>query len=113
MPTATPATSPAHTSAPLPTAPVVAAGLVGGFAVGRATHRRPLAGLVLAAAGVAAGRQWAKDCGPATTTTLVATYLAAFGLSHPLAKRIGAWPAVLTAAATSAAAAWALHDRLR
>ena len=94
-----------------PTAPIVAAGLVGGFAVGRATKQRPLAGVVLAAAGAAAGRQWARTSGPATTAVLAATYVAAFGLSHPLAKKIGAWPAVFTAAATAAAAAWVLNDR--
>jgi hypothetical protein len=32
-------------------------------------------------------------------------------VSHPLAKKIGAWPAVLTVAAVSAGAAWALNDR--
>ncbi|WP_425956742.1 hypothetical protein [Xylanimonas sp. McL0601] len=98
-------------STTVPTAPIVAAGLVGGFAVGRATKQRPLAGVVLAAAGVTAGMQWARTSGPATTAALVATYLAAFGLSHPLAKKIGAWPSVFTAAAVSAAAAWVLNDR--
>jgi hypothetical protein len=42
---------------------------------------------------------------------LLATYLAAFGASHPLAKRIGAWPSVLAVAAVSAGASNLLADR--
>ena len=42
---------------------------------------------------------------------LGAVYFGAFGVSHPLAKKIGPWPSVLTVAAVSAAAAWALSDR--
>jgi hypothetical protein len=42
---------------------------------------------------------------------LLAVYAAAFGGSHPLAKRIGPWPAVLTAAGASGAASWLLADR--
>jgi hypothetical protein len=98
-------------SATIPTAPIVAAGLVGGFAVGRVTKQRALAGVVLAAAGAAAGTQWAKASGRATAGLLVATYLAAFGVSHPLAKKIGPWPSVFTVAAVSAGAAWVLNDR--
>ena len=41
---------------------------------------------------------------------LTGAYTAAFGLSHPLAKKIGAWPAVFTAAGASAAAAYLLSD---
>jgi len=94
-----------------PTAPLVAGSLVGGYAVGRATKVRALAGVVLAAGGVLAGRQWLARSGPATTTALAVTYVGAFGLSHPLAKRIGAWPSVLTVAGVAAGAAWALSDR--
>ncbi len=35
---------------------------------------------------------------------LTTLYLAAFGGSHPLAKKIGAWPAVLTVTGVVAAA---------
>jgi hypothetical protein len=38
-------------------------------------------------------------------------YAAAFAGTHPLAKRIGAWPAVFAGAAVSGAAAWVLCDR--
>jgi hypothetical protein len=95
----------------LPTAPVVAAGLIGGYVVARATTIRPLGGAVLAAAGVLAGRRWLRDVGPARTAALAAVYVGGFGLSHPLAKRIGAWPAVLTAAAASATSALVVADR--
>ena len=95
----------------LPTAPVVAASLVGGYLVARETGVRPLGGAVLAAGGLLAGRQWLRHAGPAGTAALAAVYLGGFGASHPLAKRIGPWPAVLIAAGASAAASWALSDR--
>jgi hypothetical protein len=94
-----------------PTAPLVAGSIIGGYAVGRATKVRALAGVVLAAGGVLAGRQWLARSGPATTTALAATYVGAFGLSHPLAKKIGAWPSVLAVAGVAAGAAWAASDR--
>lgn len=78
--------------------PAVAAGLIGGYAVARYSGKRPLGGAVLAAAGVAAGSQWIKR-GPAVTAALGAAYLGAFGASHPLAKKIGAWPSVLAVTA--------------
>jgi hypothetical protein len=95
----------------IPTAPVVAGSLVGGYAVARFTKIRPLGGAVLAAGGFVAQRQWAKHAGPVNAAILSAVYYGAFGVSHPLAKKIGPWPAVLTVAAVSAAAAWALSDR--
>ncbi len=97
----------------VPTAPIAAAGLVGGYLVARETGVRPLGGAVLAGAGLLAGRQWARTAGPAGTAALAAVYLGGFGASHPLAKKIGPWPAVLSVAATSAAASWALSDRRR
>ena len=95
----------------VPTAPLVAAGLVGGFAAARYSGRRELGGVVLAAAGAACARSWLRSSGPGVSGVLLGTYLAAFGASHPLAKKIGAWPAVLTAAGTSAAASWIVSDR--
>jgi hypothetical protein len=97
----------------LPTAPVVAASLIGGYYVARETKVRALGGAVLAVGGAVAGREWLKVAGPAATAGLSAVYLGGFGASHPLAKKIGAWPAVLTAAGVSAAAAWAVSDRRR
>lgn len=95
----------------LPTAPVAAAGLVGGYLVARTTGVRPLGGVVLAGAGVLAGRSWLAKGGPTTTAALSAIYVGGFGASHPLAKKVGAWPAVLGAAAASAGAAHVLSDR--
>lgn len=95
----------------IPTAPVVAGSLIGGYLVARQTKIRPLGGVVLAAGGVLAGREWVRTVGPAGTAALSAVYLGAFGASHPLAKKIGAWPAVLSAAGVSAGAAWVVSDR--
>jgi len=95
----------------IPTAPIVAAGLIGGYLVARETEIRPLGGVVLAVAGITAGRQWLRTSGPVGSGALTAIYLGSFGASHPLAKKIGAWPAVITAASLSAGASWLLSDR--
>ncbi len=95
----------------LPTAPVAAGSLVAGYLVARETGIRPLGGAVLAAGGAWCGREWTRTAGQATAAALGAGYLAAFGLSHPLAKLIGAWPAVLSVSGATAAAAWLAADR--
>lgn len=82
----------------LPSA-LASAGLLGGFATARATKNRPLGGAVLAAAGTGAFLAWKANAGTPKATALTVLYLAAFGASHPLAKRIGAWPAVNTVTA--------------
>ncbi len=84
------------------TAPLVAIGLVGGYATAAASGIRPLGGAVLLAAGALAARGWVKDLGVGPAVGLGAVYLGAFAASHPLAPQIGAWPsvAVVTAAAT-------------
>lgn len=94
------------------TAPLAAVGLVGGYVTARETGIRPLGGVVLAAAGLWAGRTWLAKSGPGVAGALGATYLLGFGASHPLAKKIGAWPAVLSVAALSAGASYALCDRV-
>ncbi|MCK6095385.1 hypothetical protein KZX06_05330 [Micrococcus sp. EYE_162] len=93
------------------TAPIAALGLVGGYLTARETGIRPLGGVVLAAAGGYAGRTWLAKGGPGVAGALSALYLGGFGASHPLAKRIGAWPAVLSVAGASALGSWALVDR--
>ena len=95
----------------IPTAPVVAVGLLGGYLVARETEIRPLGGAVLALAGVTAARQWLRTTGPVGTGVLAAIYVGGFGASHPLAKKIGAWPAVGAAAGLSAASSWLISDR--
>ncbi|MFJ6519127.1 hypothetical protein ACIQJ4_12895 [Streptomyces filamentosus] len=87
---------------------VAAAGLVGGYAVARWTKKRPLGGVVLAVAGGVAAREWQRVGGVKAAVGLSAAYVAAFGGSHPLAKKVGAWPAVFTVAGAMAAASWAV-----
>jgi hypothetical protein len=94
-----------------PTAPVVATGLVGGYAIARFSGRRELGGLFLAACGLWSVRQWKRVGGPGLAVGLGLTYAAAFGASHPLAKRIGAWPSVAAVTAVASGAAAALADR--
>src|SRR5699024_2890030 len=93
------------------TTPVVAAGLLGGYTTARYTGRRELGGVVLAASGAAAATKWLKNRGPVATGLLLGLYTAAFGASHPLAKKIGAWPAVLTVTAATSGTTYAVADR--
>lgn len=97
--------------AKLLTSPLVAAGLIGGYGVARATGVRPLGGAALAAAGVVAGREWLEHKGVGTTVALSALYLGAFGVSHPLAKKLGAWRSVLAVTAVAAGATYVIADR--
>lgn len=95
----------------IPTAPFAGGSLVLGYVVASKTGVRPLGGLVLATAGAWCTRAWLRGAGPGTAAVLVGIYTTAFVASHPLAKRIGAWPAVLASAGMSGAASWALADR--
>lgn len=92
------------------TATVVVTGLIGGWLTARETGIRPLGGVVLAAAGIWAGRSWYAKGGLPLAAGLGTSYLAAFGLSHPLAKKIGAWPAVITVTTAASSAACVLSD---
>lgn len=94
-----------------PTAPAVAAGLIGGFTAARYTGRRELGGAVLAAAGALCARSWLRSSGPGVMGVLLGVYAAAFGGSHPLAKKLGAWPSVLTVTAVASGVTYALADR--
>jgi hypothetical protein len=95
----------------LPSSLVAATGLVGGYGVARWTGKRPLGGAVLAVAGAAAARQWRQRAGGGAAGALTAAYVAAFAGSHPLAKKVGAWPAVFGVAGAVALASWAVADR--
>lgn len=95
----------------LPTAPLLAAGLAGGFALAQATEIRPLGGAVMLLANALALPRWMAVGGVPLTAGLTGVFWLSMGLSHPLAKEIGTWPSVATVAAVSAAAAWALADR--
>ena len=91
----------------VPTAPVAAGSLVAGYLVARESGVRPLGGAVLAVSRRVADALVDPEAGPGRAGLLLATYLGGFGGSHPLAKRIGAWPSVLAVAAVSGAASWA------
>ena len=76
----------------------------GGGWSGCSAGRRELGGALFAAAGA-----WCAGVvpgiRPAAAAGLSAVYVAAMGGSHPLAKRIGAWPAVGVVTAVTVAAA--------
>ncbi|GGR78488.1 hypothetical protein GCM10010252_16450 [Streptomyces aureoverticillatus] len=99
--------------AKIPAAAVAASGLVGGYATARFTKKRPLGGAVLAIAGAAAAQQWRQQAGAKAAAALSAAYIAGFAGSHPLAKKVGAWPAVLGVAGSVALASWVVVDRRR
>lgn len=94
-----------------PTWPVAAGSLILGFAVADLTGVRPLGAIVLVAGALWCALRWLRAEGLAVALALVAAYLAAFTLSHPLGGAIGAWPAVLSASAFVAAIVWARIDR--
>jgi predicted membrane-bound dolichyl-phosphate-mannose-protein mannosyltransferase len=96
-----------------PTAPIAAFGLIAGFAVALATGSRPLGGVVLAILGTWCLITWNRRDGRRTAAVLGVCGLAAFAASHVLGLVIGAWPAVFTAAAFTAAMAWRLSDARR
>ncbi len=93
------------------TSALAAGGLLGGFAVAQKTKNRQLGGAVLAAAAIACTASWNASSGPKVAGALLGTYLVGFGASHPLAKQIGAWPAVSVAAGATAAASLVLTRR--
>jgi hypothetical protein len=95
----------------IPTAPVVAAGLAGGFAVARYSGYRDLGGALFVTAGLWCAWAWQRRSGPGAMGVLGGVYAAAFGVSHPLAKKIGAWPSVLTVSAVASAVTHLVADR--
>ena len=95
----------------VPTAPLLAGGLVGGFALAQRTGVRPLGGVAMLGANVVAARQWYAVGGAPLTAGLTAAYWTAMGVSHPLAKKVGTRPSVLGVTAAAAGAAWVLSDR--
>lgn len=94
----------------IPTPPVLAGAVLGGYAVGRRTGNRKLAGIALITGLTYAVPRWSGRS-PLLAAGLTAGTVALVGLSHPLSKRLGPWPAVLTTTAASAGLA-ALGDRL-
>lgn len=97
----------------LPTAPIGAIALIGGYGVVVATGSRPLGGIFLALCGAVCVAIWARRDGRSTAITLTVVGLAAFALSHVVALVIGAWPAVVLVAAAASAVCWRLSDARR
>jgi hypothetical protein len=90
---------------------LTSAGLLGGYGVARATGVRWAGGIVLGGVGAAVFEAVRRSAGPVRATALLVTYLGAFGGSHPLAKRLGAWPSVLAVAGATAVPAALLAER--
>lgn len=84
--------------------------LIAGFAVAQATGNRPLGGAVLLIGGLACVAAWWRRPGPVRALAAAAVFAAAFAVSHPLGRVVGAWPSVLLVSAAAAAAAWWLAD---
>ncbi|MFE9552705.1 hypothetical protein ACFYMW_08800 [Streptomyces sp. NPDC006692] len=99
--------------AKVPATAIAAGGLIGGYGVARWTKKRPLGGVALAAAGALAAKQWQQAAGTKAAVGLSAAYVAAFAGSHPLAKKVGAWPSVFGVAGAVAAASWAVTRNAR
>jgi hypothetical protein len=97
----------------LATAPISATGLIAGYGVAVLSGSRSLGGVVLACSGIACMAIWMRRDGARTTMTLTAIGLGAFALSHVVGRLIGAWPAVLLAAAAIGIASWRISDARR
>ncbi|WP_282779207.1 MULTISPECIES: hypothetical protein [unclassified Nocardia] len=95
----------------IPTSLLAAGGLTGGFALAQATKQRQLGGAVFAAGTLAAVPQWYKTAGAGGAAALTGMAIGAMGASHPLAKKIGAWPSVAVVSSAVALAAWVAVDR--
>jgi branched-subunit amino acid permease len=92
---------------------MAATGLIAGYGVAVATGSRPLGGVLLALCGIVCVAIWERRDGRRTAIRLTLVGLGAFVLSHVVALLVGAWPAVLLAAAVTFAACWRLSDSKR
>lgn len=90
---------------------LTSAGLLGGFGVARATGKRWAGGAVLGGVGAGVFALVLRTAGPLRATAVTVTYLGAFGGSHPLAKRLGAWQSVAAVTGAVAIPAALLADR--
>lgn len=95
----------------IPTALIAALTLVVGFAAAQATGVRAVGGAVLLVGGAwCAVRSW-RPAGPLRTVVVLVVAAVCFVVSHLLAPVVGAWPAVVLAAAVLAFVTWTLVDR--
>ncbi|MBD7917737.1 hypothetical protein H9657_05515 [Cellulomonas sp. Sa3CUA2] len=99
--------------AAVPVAPVAAVGLVLAFALAQGTGVRWLGGVVLLVTAAGCLALAVPRVGWWRPVVVVVVGLVAFVASHVLADEIGAWPAVLAAAAVLGATGWWLVDRAR
>ena len=95
------------------TAPISAGALIAGYAVAVLSGSRTVGGVVLAGLAVVCIAIWARRDGARTAAILAVIGLLAFAMSHLVGLVIGAWPAVLLAAAVVAIASWRLSDSRR
>ena len=87
-------------------AALAATSLIAGYSVARITKKRPAGGAVLLAGGAGASYLWWRQAGAPRATVNTAIFMAAFVGSHPLAKKIGAWPSVLAVSGATALATY-------
>ena len=90
------------------TAALAAGSLIGGYYVARTTKKRELGGAVLGAGATVCTVSWWRMAGPAPALASLSIMMGAFGASHPLAKKLGAWPSVLGVSAVTAITSYAL-----
>ena len=79
-----------------------------GFGVAQITGNRPVGGIVLVIGAAICGYRWWQSAGRLPTFASELVFFAAFVASHPLAKQIGAWPAVAVAGAVTVVVSFAL-----
>ncbi len=94
----------------VPTSLLAAVGLIAGFGTATSTGSRPLGGAVMALFGLTCIYFWVRRDGNATAVRLTLVGLAAFVLSHLIARAIGAWPSVLLVSAVTAWLCWRWSD---
>jgi hypothetical protein len=90
---------------------VAAASFLAGFGVAELTGVRALGGIVLLAGGFWCARDALPVAGRGPTTVVLGGALVLFVASHPLGRAIGAWPAVIVAAAVAGLLAAAVLRR--
>lgn len=95
----------------LATAPVAAGSMFGSYVIASRVGSRTGAVVTMAGALGWCTAAWKRDHGTTTAAALVGVYLAGFGVSHPLARRVGAWPAVTGMTALTGLASYVAADR--
>lgn len=79
-----------------------------GFGVAQITGNRLVGGIVLVIGAAICGYRWWQSVGWFPTIASEFVFFASFVASHPLAKQIGAWPAVAVVGAVTVVASFVL-----